>query len=120
MKCPQCDRLGVFGYRDSAGDMIFYCADHRLAQHWADARCDIQTNTATPFQGDRPTTPSEPAPEPFIHPCEMCGDHAYFGFNVCLREGKRGQWFCAAHRPTSDNWQAANLGLLSRIPKAGS
>jgi hypothetical protein len=28
----------VFGYRDQDGRLIWYCAQHRLAQFWADAR----------------------------------------------------------------------------------
>jgi hypothetical protein len=39
--CPQCDQLGVFGYRDKeTGEMTWYCAAHRLGQYWADARRD--------------------------------------------------------------------------------
>jgi hypothetical protein len=33
-----CVQLGLFGYRDKAGALIWYCAQHRLAQFWADAR----------------------------------------------------------------------------------
>jgi len=36
--CPQCGVDGVFGYRNSDGDLIWYCADHRLGRFWADAR----------------------------------------------------------------------------------
>jgi hypothetical protein len=33
-----CDRPGVFGYRDQYGTLVWCCAQHRLAQFWADAR----------------------------------------------------------------------------------
>ena len=31
----------VFGYRDQDGTLIWYCAKHRLAQFWADARVPL-------------------------------------------------------------------------------
>jgi hypothetical protein len=37
-RCPQCGRPGEFGYRCIDGAMRWFCADHRLAQLWADAR----------------------------------------------------------------------------------
>lgn len=37
--------------------------------------------------------------EPFEHPCETCGDFAYFGYKVKLREEKWGNWYCNKHRP---------------------
>jgi hypothetical protein len=95
--CPQCDQPGVFGYRNKeSGAMTWYCTAHRLGQYWADARRDIQAN----FQCDQPATTSEPPSEPFVHSCEVCGGFAYFGFNVSLRQGQPGQWFCATHRPS--------------------
>jgi hypothetical protein len=33
------------------------------------------------------------------HSCFVCGQPARFGFGVQIRQGKKGQWFCAAHRP---------------------
>ena len=37
--CPQCDRPGIFGYRDKqTGEMTWCCTDHRLNQFYADAR----------------------------------------------------------------------------------
>jgi hypothetical protein len=37
-RCPRCDAPGEFGYRDVYGAMRWFCARHRLAQFWADAR----------------------------------------------------------------------------------
>jgi hypothetical protein len=37
-RCPQCGAAGEFGYRDVHGAMRWFCARHRLAQFWADAR----------------------------------------------------------------------------------
>jgi len=94
--CPHCGRWGLFGYRKS-GVMVWYCADHRLGQYYADARRDIP-----PKQDEAPAPlfDTPPAAEPFVHPCQVCGEHAYFGFNVSLRQGRIGQWFCALHRPS--------------------
>jgi hypothetical protein len=36
--CPQCGAAGEFGYRNICGAMHWFCARHRLAQFWADAR----------------------------------------------------------------------------------
>jgi hypothetical protein len=33
------------------------------------------------------------------HSCFACGQPARFGFDVRLRQGEEGRWFCAAHRP---------------------
>jgi hypothetical protein len=33
------------------------------------------------------------------HSCFACGQPARFGFDVRLRQGEGGRWFCAAHRP---------------------
>jgi hypothetical protein len=35
----------------------------------------------------------------YEHSCLACGQPARFGFDVRLRQGEEGQWFCAAHRP---------------------
>ena len=46
----------------------------------------------------------EPAPvvippcDPFEHPCEICGDFAYWGYRVKLRENKLGEWYCDQHK----------------------
>jgi hypothetical protein len=40
-RCQQCGWLGDFGYRFSDGKMRWYCAEHRLAQYWADARMPL-------------------------------------------------------------------------------
>jgi hypothetical protein len=114
--CVQCGGKGEFGYRNSEGELVWYCADHRLAQCWADARI--------PFDGETPSDPAEErqvvprttrlgtrsiekvrsaaACEPhndtdgrFIHYCCRCGKEASFGFGVSLREGKFGTWYCA-------------------------
>jgi hypothetical protein len=37
-RCPQCGAAGEFGYRDVYGAMRWFCARHRHAQFWADAR----------------------------------------------------------------------------------
>jgi hypothetical protein len=37
-RCPQCGASGEFGYRDVYGAIRWFCAGHRLAQFWADAR----------------------------------------------------------------------------------
>jgi hypothetical protein len=48
-------------------------------------------------QEPEPETAS-PAP-PFEHGCEVCGDFAYWGYRVRLREDKLGEWYCDQHRP---------------------
>lgn len=37
-ECCCCYQRGVFGYRNKNGDIDWYCCDHRLAKHYADAR----------------------------------------------------------------------------------
>jgi hypothetical protein len=44
--CPTYGAPGVFGYRDAAGVLVWYCERHRLAQFWADARRDATERTA--------------------------------------------------------------------------
>jgi hypothetical protein len=34
-----------------------------------------------------------------LHFCVECGAWGAFGYNVNLRLGRPGQWYCAAHRP---------------------
>lgn len=36
----------------------------------------------------------------FVHPCSVCGSGAVFGFDVKLRVGRPGKWFCREHKPT--------------------
>jgi hypothetical protein len=104
--CPKCDQRGVFGYRNKeTGELTWYCATHRLGQYWADARRDIQTNNVQAFkdaaefsQCDQSAAPREP----FVHHC-YCGTWAAFGYDVSLRAGKEGNWFCAVHRPDRGN-----------------
>jgi hypothetical protein len=39
LSCTCCGSIGeLFGYRDQAGNLLWYCEQHRLAQWWADAR----------------------------------------------------------------------------------
>ena len=40
-----------------------------------------------------------PPCDPFEHPCEVCGDFAYWGYGVSLRQEKLGTWYCDQHRP---------------------
>jgi hypothetical protein len=41
-----------------------------------------------------------PVPASFFdHRCSVCGQPARFGYDVYLRRGEEGRWFCAAHRP---------------------
>jgi hypothetical protein len=37
----------------------------------------------------------------FVHFC-YCGTEASFGFNVSLRNGQLGTWYCREHRPVGD------------------
>jgi hypothetical protein len=38
VRCEACSAEALFGCRDSDGTMRWFCAAHRLAQNWADAR----------------------------------------------------------------------------------
>jgi hypothetical protein len=38
VRCEECSAEARFGYRSSTGDMHWFCAAHRLAKNWADAR----------------------------------------------------------------------------------
>jgi hypothetical protein len=40
VRCAKCSAEARFGYRDSDGTMRWFCAAHRLAQNWSDARRD--------------------------------------------------------------------------------
>jgi hypothetical protein len=49
---------------------------------------------------------------PFVHPCQVCGDFAYFGYGVSLIRGLRGHWYCAKHRPdVIINWRSRAIPL---------
>lgn len=39
--------------------------------------------------------------EPFLHNCH-CGKWGAFGYGVQLLKDKKGQWFCAEHRPAKE------------------
>jgi hypothetical protein len=42
--CATCGREAHFGYRDAAsGGLVWFCAEHRRAKWWADARRDPET-----------------------------------------------------------------------------
>jgi hypothetical protein len=36
--CPRCGRIGIFGYHNQEGALIWYCGQHRLGRFYADAR----------------------------------------------------------------------------------
>ena len=36
--CQQCGQRGAVGYRKTAGDLVWFCEEHRLAKFWADAK----------------------------------------------------------------------------------
>jgi hypothetical protein len=35
----------------------------------------------------------------FLHFCCECGAWGAFGYDVSIRAGRLGRWYCAAHRP---------------------
>jgi hypothetical protein len=35
----------------------------------------------------------------FLHFCEVCGQFGAFGYDVHLRAGQLGRWYCSEHRP---------------------
>jgi hypothetical protein len=37
----------------------------------------------------------------FLHFCNECGRWASFGYNVDLKAGRLGRWYCGEHRPRS-------------------
>lgn len=59
--CPVCRGEGVFGYRNSAGELDYYCADHRLAQCWADAYLTSSSNSERAADAGQTTGHAEPA-----------------------------------------------------------
>lgn len=53
-----------------------------------------------------------------VHHCH-CGRWGAFGFDVSLREGKLGKWYCGEHRPDkSDGAQAPIIVTLADVWKA--
>ena len=72
-RCPQCGAFGEFGYRDVYGAMHWFCARHRLAQFWADARIAISTNNGEVLSDDNDhqqidRAVAEPAAGSFSYP----------------------------------------------------
>ncbi len=58
--CPQCGRLGTFGYRNNKdGSFTWYCAEHRVAQLWADARRDDEPPASDAVAVFRSAYPSD-------------------------------------------------------------
>jgi hypothetical protein len=39
---------------------------------------------------------------PVVNYCDLCGAYAHLGFNVNIRAGKTGQWFCFEHKPENE------------------
>jgi hypothetical protein len=81
--CPQCGVDGVFGYRNKDGDLIWYCADHRLGRFWADVRRDVVEPTP-PASSGQPDQQHPPSLERFEHYC-WCGKWGSFGYGVNLQ-----------------------------------
>ena len=74
-RCPQCRAAGEFGYRDVYGAMRWFCARHRLAQFWADARIAISANNGEVLTNDNDhqqidRVNAEPAAESFSYPAD--------------------------------------------------
>jgi hypothetical protein len=75
-RCPQCGAAGEFGYRDVYGAMRWFCARHRLAQFWADARMPaIVTNNGGVLTDDNDyqqidRAAAEPAAGSFSYPAD--------------------------------------------------
>jgi hypothetical protein len=75
-RCPQCGAAGEFGYRDVYGAMRWFCARHRLAQFWADARMPaIVTNNGGVLTDDNDyqqidRAAAEPAAGSFSNPAD--------------------------------------------------
>ena len=45
--CPHCGEPGVLGYRNEAGQLVWFCEEHRPAKFWADAK-RAQTGSVRP------------------------------------------------------------------------
>jgi hypothetical protein len=58
LQCATCQHPAAFGYTDADG-LIWFCARHRRAQWWADARCD--GSHKHPILDAGPTAPATPA-----------------------------------------------------------
>jgi hypothetical protein len=41
VRCARCHRRGMFGYKDKAGGMDWYCEAHRIGCWYADARVAV-------------------------------------------------------------------------------
>jgi hypothetical protein len=52
-----CGQAGAFGYRNHAGDLVWYCNEHRLAEHWADARRAIEKTIPDTTSATTPVAP---------------------------------------------------------------
>jgi hypothetical protein len=59
--CPVCGGDGLFGYRNSAGELDYYCADHRLAQSWAEARLTSSSHSEGIENASEANAHAEPA-----------------------------------------------------------
>jgi hypothetical protein len=73
--CPQCGAAGEFGYHDVYGAMRWFCARHRLAQFWADARMPAITNNEGVLTDDNAHQQidrlvAEPAAGSFSYPAD--------------------------------------------------
>jgi hypothetical protein len=91
-----CGAAGAFGYRDDHGDMKWFCADHRLAVYWSDARSASLSLISH--------QPGQALVQPFDGPWHRChcGAFGSFGINCFPAKGQMGTWFCADHRPISN------------------
>ena len=45
--------------------------------------------------------------KPFVYRCVICGEIAHYGYNVNIREGKDGTWYCVEHKPTEKKKEQA-------------
>jgi hypothetical protein len=43
--------------------------------------------------------PGKPQAAPLQHRCRQCGGPASYGYDVALRDGLLGRWYCRDHRP---------------------
>lgn len=51
-----------------------------------------------------------------IHTCEKCGvANAPFGYNVSLRRGRLGEWYCREHRPQTTPLTASTRNNDDRL-----
>jgi hypothetical protein len=47
----------------------------------------------------------------FLHFCYRCGRFAAFGYDVQLRAGRLGRWYCGEHRPRDHRSEQRITGL---------